>query len=233
MQQKIIYGLNAIKNILKNKQSLIKKIYILNFNNRIFNLIKIVKNIHIQYINITIDKFFYLYKSFSILILLYPIEKKFNFQLLLKKNNLKILILYEIQDPHNLASCIRSAEAFGIDLLVLTNKHTTKIKTLINNISHATNFFLQVFICNNINKFLAILKLNKIFIIALSVKSNTLINKNFIEKKIAIIMGSEKHGIQNSIIKKCNYIYKIPTHGICSSINIAVATGIILYIISI
>ena len=46
-------------------------------------------------------------------------------------------------------------------------------------------------------------------------------------------MGSEKNGIDTTVMKKCNYIYKIPMLGFCDSVNVSVATGIVLYEIQI
>ena len=108
-------------------------------------------------------------------------------------------------------------------------KDTSKIKELIHNISHATTLFLPIVFVDNFNKIISFLKKNGVIIIGLSVKSSQKVKKAIFKLSFAIIMGSEKYGIKTSVIKKCNFIFKLKTFGLLSSINVAVATGIILY----
>lgn len=225
----ILYGLNAIKNILINKPFLLKKIYILKLNARIFNLLKIAENININinFIYIKNIKFQYILKNYNIFCIIQVINK--NNALLNILNAKQILLLYQIQDPHNLSACIRSMEAFKFNCLILTGKNTAKITTLIHNLSHATSLFISFFYLNNLKKTLLFFKKNKFNLYAFSIKSKKKIEFLKNNDKFIFILGSEKNGISKSIIKLCNYVYKIPTFGLCDSINLSVAVGIILY----
>lgn len=229
---KVVYNNNAIKNLLLHKSFLFESIYVFNINKRIIDLIVIAKirNIKLKYCNFKY-KFSYLLKKYNIVAKLKKIPVIININEFIKKKNLKILILYNIKDPHNLAACIRNAEVFNVDLVVLTYKFSKSINILIDNISQGSKFFIPIYFCNNLKNFLIFLKKNNIIIISLSIDSKNLLTK-ISYNRIAIIIGSEDLGIRKSIIKISDFIYKIPTYGFCGSMNLSVATGIILYEIS-
>ncbi|HFL8819310.1 MAG TPA: TrmH family RNA methyltransferase [Candidatus Azoamicus sp. OHIO2] len=233
MKTELIYKLNAIKNLLYKNPSVIKTLYILKLNYRVFKLIKLAekRKIKIKWCYyIFNNRLQYLFFTYYLISTISTIKyKDTDLIMFLQKDKLKILILYKMQDPHNLASCIRSAEAFGFDFLILTTKDTTKITTLINNFSHATSIFLPIFLTKNIRKTLSLLKKKQIKIFGFSVKASEMINYVNIDESCAIIMGSEKYGITPFIAKQCDLLYKIPTLGLCDSINVSVATGIIMY----
>lgn len=229
----LIYGFNAIKNILLKNTTLIKKIYIFNLNYRVFKLIRIAenKNIKIHYCySSNYNRFKYIRYAYHIIMQVVPIHyNHLNLKNFLKRPNISVLMLYKIQDPHNLASCIRSGEAFNFDFLILTKKDTAKITTLIHNISHATSLFLPIFIIKNTKYIITLLKKNDIKIIGLSIKAKQDISSISVINSFIIIMGSEKYGITSFIMKQCDFLCKISTYGTCDSINVSVATGIVLY----
>ncbi len=232
MTTDLIYNINAIINILKFNSNLINKIYIYKINKKILNIINYSKylNIKLFYINFINNKNLkYIIKNFYIIMQIKIINNKFTITNSILQNNFNGLILDRIQDPHNLASCIRTCEAFNITFLILSKKNTVKINTLINNISHATSLFLPILIVNNLKNIINYIINKKIKIIGFSSRSNQLIHHINLKTPVVIIMGSEKNGIRKYIINKCDHVYKIPMLGKCDNINLSVATGIILY----
>lgn len=225
--ENIIYKLNAITNIIKTNPNIIRSLYILNLTNKNFKIIhKVIKyNIKVYYLpKITSENKNYISQAYSIIAKIDTHNFTRNINIIKKYK--KLLILYNIQDPHNLSSCIRSAEAFGIELIIITQANTSKINTLINNISNGTSLLLKILLVKNINNIINMLQDNNFKLIALSIKGDEKPIKNL--KKFAVLMGSEKNGIKKTIIKQCHYTYKIKTYGLFNSINVAVATAIIL-----
>lgn len=229
---KLIYNNNAIKNILLNKSFLFDSIYIFNINKRIIDLIFIakLKNINIKYFNNKYEDN-YLLKKYNVIGMVKKSVQDVDINNIFKKKKLKILILCNINDPHNLAACIRNADVFSVDLIVLSYRFSVKINILIDNISQGSSFFIPVYFCKNLKNFITFLKNNNIIIISLSIDSNIFLKKTS-DAKIAIIIGSENRGIHKSLIKLSDIIYKIPTYGLCGSMNLSVASGIALYEIS-
>ena len=73
------------------------------------------------------------------------------------------------------------------------------------------------------------MKQNNVIVIGSSINGKKSIYEIKIEKNIAIIMGSESKGLDKIIKNLCNYVVNIPTYGKCGSLNVSVATGIILF----
>lgn len=226
----IIYGKNAILNILKHKYEIIEKIYFLKKNKISKDIEKYLKDdeIKIKYIDIIKNaKLKYIKKIHIALLKIKHITSK-SIKTITNKSDTSILILDRIQDPHNLASCIRTAEAFNITYIIISDKNSAKLSPLICKASNAASLLIPIIKTNNLKNIIKILKNNNIKIIGLSAKAEKNIENNNLKKPLAIIMGSEKNGIKNTILKECDYIYKIQMLGKLHNINISVATGITL-----
>ena len=222
----ILYGTNAIINISKINPEIIQQIYIFKKNYKINNLIK---NHKIKYItNINNKKFDYIIKTFPVISKIKKTKEQNIGELIKNKKNQIILILDRIQDPHNLASCIRTAEAFNVNIIIISKKHSAKISPLINKISHGCGLITSIIKNINIKNAIKIIKSYDIPIIGMSALGKNNITYDKIKKPIAIIMGSEKDGIKKTIQQNCNTLYKIPMTGKCHNINVSVATGIVL-----
>ena len=135
----------------------------------------------------------------------------------LKKMELKgdkILILDGVQDPGNMGTIIRSSVAFNVDTIVINEKCADPFN--VNIVKYDLDLFL-----NSIK--------GKMPIYGTKVTGGT--NLKTIEKndKFAIIMGNEGSGVSDELLKLCDeYIY-IPMNKNCESLNVGVATSIILY----
>ncbi len=227
----LIYGVNAILNLIKVKTQIINKIYILKNNLKIKIIEKKAKekNINIKYVkNIENRNLLYLKKMYGVICKVNNINKNNIIDIIKQNDKAKILILDRIQDPHNLGSCIRTAEAFDLDAIIISKKNSAKLSPLINKISHSASLITPIITIKSIKNILIFLKKNNFNIIGMSAKAkNNLEGKN-IKKPLAIIMGSEKNGIEKNIQNQCNYIYKIHLFGKLHNINVSVAAGVTL-----
>lgn len=148
-----------------------------------------------------------------------------------KENKLKgkrILILDDIQDPGNLGTIIRSCVAFNIDTLVLSKNTVDLYNPKVIRATQGMLFKLNI-IVEDIEKIIQELKEKNYRIYSTNVKNGKSLKS--IEKKdcFAIIMGNEGNGVSDSINKLADdYIY-IEMNKSCESLNVAVATSIILY----
>lgn len=138
-----------------------------------------------------------------------------------------LLILDGIQDPGNLGTIIRSAVAFGIDTIILSNDTVDLYNTKTIRSSEGMLFNIN-FIKTDLNDFINRIKKDYL-ILTTNVKNGKNIKDISINKPYAIIMGNEGNGVKDSIASLSNDTIYIPMSKNCESLNVAIATSIILY----
>lgn len=139
-----------------------------------------------------------------------------------------LLILDEIQDPGNLGTIIRSAVAFNIDTIILSKNTVDLYNEKVLRATQGLIFSINIVRADLPAEIIALKKQNfKIYATKVN-GGKTLKN---IEKpaKFAIIMGNEGNGVSNSLLELCDDYLYIPMNSKCESLNVGVATSIILY----
>lgn len=140
------------------------------------------------------------------------------------------IILDSINDPGNLGTIIRLAEASKIDLVVLTNNccNIYNIKTI--RASMSSIFRLNIYVSNNICDDLNILRNCgfKIFATNLSNNSTCYTQIDFTGKNI-VIFGNEANGICSELLNMSTDFIKIPMKGSIESLNVAISVAVICY----
>lgn len=141
----------------------------------------------------------------------------------------KILILDRISDVRNFGAIVRSAECLGIHAVIIPEKGAAQVNS--DSIKTSAGALLKIPICKEKSLVNTIknLKQNGLEIIACTEKSSIPVYKHSFNKPFAIIMGSEKDGISSDILKLSDVKLKIPLKGSIESLNVSVATGIILF----
>jgi 23S rRNA (guanosine2251-2'-O)-methyltransferase len=139
------------------------------------------------------------------------------------------LVLDGVSDVRNFGSIVRSAVCMGVDAIVIPNKGSA----LINNdaVKTSSGAIFKVPFCRSDNLFLAVKYLSNsgFTVVAASEKGSTLTTQIDFSGPVAIVMGDEGKGVSESIIKKANFLVRIPMVETFDSLNVSVATGIILY----
>ena len=140
----------------------------------------------------------------------------------------KILILDDIQDPGNLGTIIRSAVAFNIDTIILSSKCADAYSSKVLRASQGMVFHLNIIIAD-LEASIQKLKNDGIKVFGTKVVQGNELKSIEKMSKFAIIMGNEGNGVKSSLLDLCDeYIY-INMNKNCESLNVAVATSIILY----
>ncbi|MCX7877141.1 MAG: 23S rRNA (guanosine(2251)-2'-O)-methyltransferase RlmB [Ignavibacteria bacterium] len=145
-----------------------------------------------------------------------------------EKNN-AVLILDEIQDPHNFGAIIRTAYATGIEGIITTSKNTVPVTDTVIKVSSGAANYLKISREGNIYKAIEILKNNGYRIIGTSLKSDKYLFKSGLIGKVAVIFGNESRGLRKRLLQMCDEIIKIPMINQFDSLNVSVAVGIVLY----
>lgn len=139
-----------------------------------------------------------------------------------------VCMLDGIQDPGNLGTIIRSCVAFGIDTLIISHDTVDLYNEKVIRASEGLLFHLNI-IKKNINSYVEVLKNKGYTLYATNVKKGIFLNNVEPERKYAIIMGNEGKGVKENISKQCDVFLTIPINNACESLNVAIATSIILY----
>jgi len=147
-----------------------------------------------------------------------------------KKTSLPlILILDEIQDPHNAGAILRSAECCGVNGIILTKHNSATITSTVTKTSAGATEHLKICQVNNLSQTIDELKEKGFWIVGSSLENA----KNYTEVDynipIALIVGNEEKGIRKLTASKCDFLVKIPMTGKIQSLNVSVATGILLF----
>ncbi len=146
----------------------------------------------------------------------------------LEKSSL-ILILDSIQDPRNLGACLRSANAAGVDCVIINKDGSAPINALVHKTSAGALNQLKIFSVTNLSRTIKALKEQNIWIIGLDGATNQSIYQVDLSTSTAIVMGAEGSGLRLLTKKSCDQLAMIPMQGNVESLNVSVATGIALF----
>lgn len=140
-----------------------------------------------------------------------------------------ILVLDGVSDVRNFGAIARSAECLGVNAIIIPEKRSARINAdAIKTSSGALNN-IPVVRVSSIMKTISYLKQSGLKIIAASEKSETAPDRESLKGPLALVMGSEDKGIGRELLAEADLHVAIATTGITSSLNVSVATGILLY----
>jgi 23S rRNA (guanosine2251-2'-O)-methyltransferase len=140
-----------------------------------------------------------------------------------------ILVLDHITDVRNFGSIARTAECAGVDAIVIPEKGAAQINADAIKTSSGALHSMNVCRVNSLEKAIQFLSESGLSVVAASEKGNEFYTQPNYSGPIAIVMGAEDKGISPEIIRKADSIVKIPLYGNVGSLNVAVASGLMLY----
>ncbi|QED23647.1 23S rRNA (guanosine(2251)-2'-O)-methyltransferase RlmB [Candidatus Deianiraea vastatrix] len=230
----IVYGKHAIQAVLQNDNRIIYKLYI---QSDLKDKIQITKNIKIEYVSKdTLSKMCkdgdkhqgYLAHVSS---LIESLKLEDYIDIFSRQNKASIVILDQINDPHNLGAILRSARCFNIDLVIITKYNMPEINASVIRSSAGMSEYVNILTVTNINNTLQTLQNSGFYTIALDLnaqsrKISNITNEN---KKIAFVMGSEGYGIRQSIRDTCHETLQIQINPDSDSLNVSNAAAIMMY----
>ena len=140
-----------------------------------------------------------------------------------------ILVLDRITDVRNFGAIARTAECAGVDAIIIPEQNAAAINA--DAIKTSAGALHKITVCRTWNLKLAIqfMKESGIQLVGCTEKTQDLIYKPDYTPPTAIIMGSEEDGVSPEFLKMCDARVKIPLAGKIASLNVSVATGVILY----
>lgn len=140
-----------------------------------------------------------------------------------------LLILDRVTDVRNFGAIARSAECAGVDFIIIPSRGSAQVNA--DAIKTSAGALNRIPVCreNNLKETIAYLKEYGLQAIACHEKTEKLIYTADFKKPTAVLMGSEENGISGEYLKLCDQAVKIPMPGKTASLNVSVATGIVLF----
>ena len=143
--------------------------------------------------------------------------------------NLLLLVLDGITDPHNLGACMRNAAAMGVHAVIAPkDKAVGLTPAAMKAASGATEWvpFIQV---TNLARSLKLLKQRGVWIVGTAVEGGEPLDQVDLARSVALVMGAEGSGLRRLTRENCDYLAYIPISREQNSLNVSVAAGICLY----
>lgn len=139
-----------------------------------------------------------------------------------------VLILDEITDPHNFGAIIRSADAFKVDGIIIKDRNQVEVNSTVYKVSTGAIEHVKIAKVSNLSNAIKELKKNGFWVYSAAGEAADDYNKQNYSGKNVIIVGNEGKGISKLVRENSDFIIKIPMMGKVNSLNVSVATGILL-----
>lgn len=139
------------------------------------------------------------------------------------------LVLDNVQDPHNLGACLRTADATGVQGVIITKDNATGITPTVCKVASGAAETVPVYQVTNLARTLRWLKDQGIWIMGAAGEAGQTCYQADLTMPLAIVVGAEGSGLRRLTKEQCDFLVKLPMLGQVESLNLSVATGVLLY----
>lgn len=140
-----------------------------------------------------------------------------------------LLVLDEVQDPHNLGACLRSAAAAGVHAVVVPKDRSVSLTDTVRRIACGAADQVPLFQVTNLSRTIDQLRKLGIWVIGTSGEAAQSIFTSALTGPLALVLGSEGSGLRRLTAEKCDLLVRIPMTDGVESLNVSVAAGICLF----
>lgn len=140
-----------------------------------------------------------------------------------------VVMLDEVEDPHNVGAIIRSADALGVHGVVIPKVRACEVTETVAKVSAGAVFNLPIAKVTNLKHALQFFKEKGLWVLGLTHKAEKSIYQLDLKIPLVLIVGNEGKGIRPGVLEQCDFLAKIPMKGKVGSLNVSVATAIALF----
>ncbi|HWP82288.1 MAG TPA: 23S rRNA (guanosine(2251)-2'-O)-methyltransferase RlmB [Bacteroidota bacterium] len=140
-----------------------------------------------------------------------------------------LLILDEIEDPHNLGALIRTAECAGVHGVIIPKHHSATVSSTVTKAAAGATAYVRIAKVTNIAQTLDELKSLGLWIVGTDSAGEKAYDGIDYNGPIAVVIGSEGKGIRRLVKEKCDFLVRIPLYGKIASLNASVAGALVLF----
>ena len=140
-----------------------------------------------------------------------------------------LLLLDGVTDPHNLGACLRTADATGVDAVVVPRDQAAGLTPTVRKIASGAAESVPFVQVTNLARTMDQLKKRGIWITGAADAAASSLYQHDLTGPLAIAMGAEGKGLRRMTRERCDFLVSIPMLGQVESLNVSVATGVMLY----
>lgn len=140
-----------------------------------------------------------------------------------------LLILDEIEDPHNLGSILRTAECTGVHGVIIPKRRSVGLTATVSKTSAGAAEYVPVARVTNLAQTMERLKEAGIWIAGTDVAAGQDVYRADFNVPLAVVIGNENKGIGRLVKQKCDFLVRLPMFGRLNSLNASVAAGVLMY----
>lgn len=140
-----------------------------------------------------------------------------------------LLVLDGVTDPHNIGACLRTADAAGVQALVVPKDKSAGLTATARKVACGAAESVPLIQVTNLSRTLKHLQDKGVWVIGTAGEAQQLIYDVKLTGPTALVMGAEGKGMRRLTRENCDELVKLPMAGAVSSLNVSVATGVCLY----
>lgn len=140
-----------------------------------------------------------------------------------------ILLLDGVEDPQNLGSIIRTAEAAGVHGIIIPERRAVGLTAAVSRASAGAVEYLPVARVTNLTRTIRELKNAGLWFTGVEMDGEVELDQADLSGPIGLVLGGEGRGISRLVAEECDQMVRLPMWGKVNSLNVSVATGIVLY----
>jgi 23S rRNA (guanosine2251-2'-O)-methyltransferase len=142
----------------------------------------------------------------------------------------RLLVLLDgVEDPHNLGAIVRTAHAAGAAAVLVPDRRAAPLTETVAKAAAGALEHLPVVRVGNVSQTLEELKSRGFWIYGVDERGGQLYSETDFALPTVLVLGGEGHGLHELVKKHCDALVRIPMAGAISSLNVSVATGIVLF----
>ncbi len=140
-----------------------------------------------------------------------------------------LLVLDGVTDPHNLGACMRTADAVGIQAVIVPKDKSASLTPVARKVACGAAETVPFVRVTNLARFLRSLQDQGVWLIGTAGEANATLYQADFKGPVALVMGAEGKGMRRLTREHCDQLINIPMLGHVDSLNVSVATGVCLY----
>jgi 23S rRNA (guanosine2251-2'-O)-methyltransferase len=140
-----------------------------------------------------------------------------------------ILILDGVTDPHNLGACLRTADATGVDFVMIPKDKSASITPVVSKVACGAAESVPLVRVTNLARSMKLLKEQGVWIYGAAGEATSTLYQTDCTGTVALVLGAEGEGLRRLTRENCDQLFSLPMLGSVDSLNVSVATGVSLY----
>lgn len=231
----LIYGIHAVEAALRNQPENVLQVFVQQGrnDNRIKTIHSIAKNSGVSIQAIANDRLKEKCPKARhqgvVAEIRHDKSREVSLEDILSRESVLLLVLDEVQDPHNIGACLRTADAVGVDAVIVSKNRSPALTPVIRNVASGAAETVPYIMVSNLARALEKIKQENVWVIGTSGDSQHSIYQASMNNRVALVMGSEGKGMRRLTREACDEQVSIPMQGSVESLNISVATAVSLY----